>query len=98
MNFHALTDDELLQACVQEYATTVGPQGTAGVCLVMELRALAILVGALQLARRHPMFPQNSGRVIDKVLATIENELAAYPAHREAMRRGADPVNNTARN
>ena len=61
------------------------------IIIPMEFTAAISLVGALQLALRHPTFPENSRKQVEQFIYSIRDAVSSEPAIVDIIQMGFDP-------
>jgi hypothetical protein len=80
---------------LDRYTTLLSHYWRHPVVIETELGTVAVLMGVLQLALRHPHLPRGSRHVIEGWLAQVLTEIAALsPVLAEGLRAGSDPAND----
>jgi hypothetical protein len=79
----------------QRAPEALAAQARHPVPLALDLGTLAVLVGTVQLALRHPQYPAASRQVLEAWLAqTITAVETLSPVLAEGLRAGSDPAND----
>jgi hypothetical protein len=85
----------LTQAQLNRYVQLLFRHARHPVVLESDLGTLAVVIGALQLAVRHPGFPAESRRVVEGWLTQVLTGIATLsPQLAEGLRAGNDPAND----
>jgi hypothetical protein len=85
----------LSKAEIDRYTTLLARHAQHPVVLDSDLGTLAIVLGAVQLALRHPRFPRASRQVVEGWLEQILAGIATLsPALADGLRAGSDPAND----
>ena len=83
---------DISQEQQDRYVQVLGQYAETSMTWECDLLTGMVIVGALQLAIRHPGFPPESRRVITKVLREFEDKIAQIdPTLAEGFRWGDDP-------
>lgn len=85
-----VNDQEFEQAYAREFSARAEQQ----VVLDMDFKRVMVMIGALQLAMRHPAFPETSYQILDDTLRSLVTAVAPdeTSALRSVLERGFDPT------